>query len=82
MRTREDLAEATVPAGAGADFSAHRDGGLVQLTPLNRRARDWLVSKAEKDAAWNAETLVLELRYFPPLADGILDAGFRFERDV
>ena len=82
MRTREELAAATVPASAGADFSARRDGGLVQLTPLNRQAREWLVSKVEKDATWNAEALVLELRYFPPLADGILDAGFYFECDA
>ena len=71
-----------MPAGVGADFRAHRDGGLVHLTPLNRQAQEWLVSNVDTNATWNAEALVLELRYFPLLADGILDAGFYFECDA
>lgn len=80
MRTREELAASMLPPGAGADFIASLHAGLVLLTPVTEFARAWLAPRIAPEASWHGRSLVLEQRYFPDLADAILDAGFRFER--
>lgn len=80
MRTQEELAASTLPPGAGADFIASLHAGLVLLTPVTERARTWLGPRIAPGASWHDRSLILEQRYFPDLADAILDAGFRFER--
>jgi hypothetical protein len=82
MRTQEELARSIVPPGAGADFTASSHAGLVLLTPVSEDARAWLSSHVSAEASWNAGSLVLDMQFFPALADAILDAGFRFERDA
>ena len=80
MRTKEELSRFTVAPESGADFVATKEGGLARLTPLKPRPRAWLKANADAEATWVGETLVVELPFFPALADGIIDAGFVFER--
>ena len=64
-------------AESGAAFRAERHGG-----PLTLRAEAWLRSHVSEEASWQDGALVVEMRYFPPLADAIIAAGFLFERDA
>jgi len=34
------------------------------------------------EATWNGDSVVIEMRYFPALADAIIAAGFSFERNA
>lgn len=79
MWTHGQLATAIVSPGTGADFVAAREGALARLRPLREPARQWLRSKVTGEASWLGEELFVELRFFPALADAILEAGFRFE---
>ncbi len=56
--------------------------GLVQLTPLNDRATEWLRATVSSEASWRQGALVVEIRYFAGLADAAIDAGLLFERGV
>lgn len=76
------LGRATAPRAAGAAFMAMREGGLALITPLTPRAGAWLREIVTADASWDGDTLAVELRYFPALADAIIGAGFSFERDA
>ena len=49
--------------------------------PLTQEATDWLAELVDSDAQWNEGRLVIEMRYFPPIVDAIIDAGFLFEGD-
>jgi len=82
MKSPEELRRATAPADAGADFLAEKLGGLARLTPLNRRAAEWLRSTVSPEASWAGEALMVEMRYFGDLADAVIDAGFLFEREA
>jgi hypothetical protein len=82
MKSREELRSATAPVEAGADFLAERAGGLAQITPLNPGSAVWLRSVVSADASWIGEMLIVEMSYFPDLADAAIDAGFRFEREA
>ena len=79
MWTHGQLATAIVPPGTGADFVAAREGSLARVRPLCEPARQWLRSQVTGEVSWLGEDLVVELRFFPALADAILEAGFRFE---
>jgi hypothetical protein len=37
--------------------------------------------QSSDDASWHGDELVVEMRYWPALVDGIIDAGFLFETD-
>lgn len=80
MTEPEDLSRFTATAESGAAFSATKDGGLVTLVPLTPRATTWLSQHVDDEATWLGEALVVEERYFFAIADGIMDAGFTFER--
>lgn len=82
MKSARELAEGTAPASAGPDFVATREGGLATITPLKPLSRVWLRSRVERGASWVGDSLVVEMRYFPDIADAIIDAGFVFERDA
>lgn len=80
-RPEDPLARFTDIAENGAGFCAEREGGFAKLTPLTPRAKAWLHANVDDEARFLGETLVVEMRYFPPLADAIIAAGFTFERD-
>jgi hypothetical protein len=82
MNDPRDLRLYVVPPGHGAAFRAEREGGLAFLRPLTEEAADWLADLIDSEAQWNDGRLVIELRYFPPIADAIVDAGFLFEGDA
>ena len=69
-----------LPPGSGADIAATRHSGLARLEPLNDRAEAWMRTNAP-DASWDGPALVVEMRYFPDLADAAIAAGLAFERD-
>lgn len=76
------LEAATVAPGAGADFVASKHVGLVKIEPRTARAEQWLDRAATGEASWDGNALVVELRYFPALADGAIAAGLTFERNA
>src|SRR3546814_14535974 len=76
------LEAATVAQGAGADFVASKHAGLVKIEPRTTRAEQWLDRAATGEASWDGNALVVELRYFPALADGAIAAGLTFERNA
>jgi hypothetical protein len=82
MNDPRDLRLYIVPPGHGAAFRAERAAGLAFLRPLTQEASDWLADHVHSEATWNDGRLVIELRYFPPIVDGIVDAGFLFEGDA
>lgn len=51
------------------------------LTPLTPRASAWLCGNVGEDATWVGDALFVEDRYWPDLVDGIISAGFTFERN-
>ena len=76
------LTAAMLPPGSGASFAATRHAGLARIEPLTVAAEAWLHEHAGDEASWNGVALVVEMRYFPGLADAIIAAGFTFERDA
>jgi hypothetical protein len=82
MNDRSDLARHRAPIEAGAAFRATREGDLALIEPLTPRAEAWLRDGVDEDATWMGPALVVEMRYFPDLADAIIAAGFLFERDA
>ena len=69
-----------VPPGAGAGFLASRDGSFARIEPLTAAADAWLKINVDPEAAWSGRSLVIEMAYFAPLVDAIIEAGFTFER--
>lgn len=83
MNDRDNpLAQHRAPREAGAAFAATREGGLALIEPLTPRAEAWLRAHVDDEARWVGPALAVELRYFPPLADAIIAAGFLFEREA
>lgn len=77
----DSLARYRAPRHAGAAFLAMRDGGLALVEPLTPRAEAWLREHVDDEARWVGPALAVEMRYFAPLPDAIIAAGFLFERD-
>ena len=75
------LARHRAPREAGAAFLATREGGLAVIEPLTPRAEAWLRGRVGEEAQWLGPGLIVEMPYFPDLADAIIAAGFLFERD-
>jgi hypothetical protein len=82
MTDPHDLRLYMVPPGHGAAFRAEREGDLALLRALTQEASDWLADHVDSEAQWNDGRLVIELRYFPPIVDAIIDADFLFEGDA
>jgi hypothetical protein len=79
--SRDDhLWQAARPPGAGAAFAVTRHSGLARVAPLTPAAACWLGDYAGVDASWDAEALIVELRYFPDLAEAAIACGLTFER--
>lgn len=76
------LTTAMLPPGSGASFAATRHAGLARVEPLTVAAEDWLRGNVAEESSWDGDALVVEMRYFPDLADAIIAAGFTFERDA
>lgn len=66
----------------GAGFCATREGHLSYLEPLTPAAEAWLRGSVGGDATWLGDRLVVEDRYFGDLVEGIIEAGFTFQRDA
>lgn len=75
------LAAHRAPLAAGAAFRATREGGLALVEPLTPRAEAWLHSSTDEETTWVGPAVAVEMRYFPALADRIIEAGFLFERE-
>jgi hypothetical protein len=79
VNRRHDLELHVVPPGHGASFAATREGGLVLLRSCSSESFAWLKAHVGSEASWHDDQLVIEPRYFPDLADAIIEAGFLFE---
>ena len=77
----ERLFRHTTTLDQGANFVATKDGGLALITPHDVLAEQWLRAHVGAEATWLGDTLAVELRYFPDLAEAIIAVGFSFERD-
>ena len=75
MSDAERLARATLPPGSGASIAATRHAGLARLEPLTTNAEAWLHSITGPEASWDGDALVVELRYFPEIAEAAIAAG-------
>ena len=82
MSNEERLIRAMRSPGAGASLAATKHSGLARVAPLTAAAESWLRAYAPPEASWDEEALVVELRYFPELADAAIAAGLTFERDA
>lgn len=82
MRSEEELKAGMRPPGSGASFAATRHAGLARIEPLTTTAEAWLRSNVDVATSWDGDAAVVEMRFFPQLADAIIDAGFTFERDA
>ena len=71
-----------LPEGSGASFAATRNAGLARIEPLTAEAAAWLSGHVGYEASWDGDALVVEMRYFPDLAEAIIAAGMAFERDA
>ena len=78
--TTSRLAQYTAAPGQGASFIAKKDGGFARIEPLSLTATAWLRANVDREATWFGDELIVEMRYFPDLADAIIEAGFLFER--
>ena len=78
----DPLFKHTVAPGQGAGFLATREAGFAMLEPLTPFAEAWLRANVAREATWNGDRLVIEMRYFPARADAIIAAGFSFERNA
>ena len=78
--TRMDnpLRRSTATADTGAAFRAEREGGLALVTPLITMAEVWLKANCRSDATWLGSAPVVEMQYFPILADAIIEAGCNY----
>ena len=70
----------TATTECGASVRAEREGGLAVITPLRPGAESWLHEHVRDEATWSGDRLVVEMRFFPILADALMAAGFTFER--
>ena len=82
MTDAERLARAMLPPGSGASIAATRHAALARLEPLTEAAGAWLREAASPEASWDCDALVVEMRYFPNVAEAAIAAGFTFERDA
>ena len=82
MTAARRLLDATAAPGNGASFVAMREGSFVRISPLTAQAADWLRSAASAESTWLDQTLVVEMRYFPDIAEAIIEQGFLFERNA
>ena len=82
MTTNNPLFRSTDTIENGAAVRATKEGGLALITPLTSAVDAWLHEHVGPDASWSGDSVVVELRYFPALADALIEAGFRFERDA
>jgi hypothetical protein len=78
--TGADLFRFTAAPGQGAGFIARLEGGLVHLEPITASAGQWLQDNIGDESTWIGDTLIIEERFFPDIADAIMAAGFLFER--
>lgn len=82
MTPDRDLSQFCATVDTGAAFTATLEGGFSMLTPITARDEAWLKETVADEATWMGPTLVVENRYFPDLADAIIEAGFLFERQA
>ena len=82
MTDAERLAGGMLPPGSGASIAATRHAGLARLEPLTEAAAVWLWEIAGTEASWDGDALLVELRYFPDVAEAAIAAGLTFERDA
>lgn len=82
MTTARRLLDATAAPGNGASFVATHEGSFARITPLTQYAASWLESHVTAESTWLDDTLVVEMRYFPDVAEAIIEAGFLFERNA
>ena len=82
MTSARRLLDATAAPGNGASFVATHEGQFARITPLTAHAAKWLQRSTGAESTWLGDTLVVEMRYFPEIAEAIIEAGFLFERNA
>lgn len=82
MTSARRLLDATAAPGNGASFVATHEGSFARITPLTSTAEAWLRSNVSSVSTWLDDTLIVEMRYFPDVAEAIIEAGFLFERNL
>ena len=81
MTPEDSLAASLRAPGEGASFVATRHQGLARVEPQTTAAEGWLRSYADVESSWDGDALVVEMRYFAPLADAAIAEGHTFERN-
>ena len=82
MSDAKRLVCSTLPPGSVASIVATKHSGFARLDPLTDVAAEWLRTIAGPEANWTGDPLIVELRYFPEIAEAAIAAGFTFERDA
>lgn len=80
-RQAHKVFNALVPPGAGGDLLASRHAGLARIEPRTLRGTHWLRSVASSESSWDGSALIVEMRYFPEVADAAIEAKLTFERE-
>lgn len=71
-----------LPPGSGASIAATKHMGLARLEPLTVDAEIWLDNAVTNEASWDEDAVIVEMRYFPDIAEAAIAAGLTFERDA
>lgn len=50
------------------------------MEPLSGRAEHWLHAITDDESIWIGPVLVVEIRFFPKIADAAIEAGLTFQR--
>ncbi len=80
--TNARLAQFTAALGQGSSFPATNHSGLASILPLTLRAGSWLRAHVHREATWQGDELIVEMRCFPDLAEAIIETGFLFESNA
>jgi hypothetical protein len=62
-----------------ADFTVQNEGSILILFPNNHEAQEWIEEHIPADAQRWGTGIVIELRYFEDIRQGILEAGLEIE---
>lgn len=64
------------------DFSYRNEGSIVLLKPISEAAREWVADHLPDDAQWFGGSIVIEPRYFDPIAGGIESDGMSIAEGI
>lgn len=62
------------------DFVVAHHGTVITLCPMTQAATDWVAENLPEDAQRLGRSVVIEPRYWPPIAEGIAEASLTVNR--